>query len=112
MLPPPRAIALFYFLLSISFILGACFVEHAFDQLGWLIKRWIGPIANDEWSIKGNLGNKILTNEVESLKQVSTEEEKQQINEIVKKGKTIIAGLSNNEAKYNYEPIGCYITGW
>jgi hypothetical protein len=46
------------------------------------------------------------------LKQDRTEGEKEQIDEIVEKGKKIIAGLWNDEAEYNYEPIGFYITGW
>jgi len=105
---------MYHFVKEGDIIPGACFAEHAFDQLGRQIKRVIGHIADDKW--QGILGNKILTKEVESLKQVSTKEEKQQIDEIVETGKTIIAGLWNNEVKYNYEPIGCYITdrdeGW
>ena len=76
------------------------------------IKRFIGHVATDRWTIEGISGNKILTDAVDSLKQDSTKGEKEQIDEIVEKGKTIIAGLYNNEAEYNYEPIGCYITGW
>ena len=95
-----------------SFILGACFAEHAFDKLSWLIKRVIGHIATNKWTLEGRQGNKKLTDTVDSLKQESTEGGKEQIDKIVEKGKMIIAGLWNNEAKYNYQPIGCYITGW
>ena len=102
------------FALSIlfSFILGACFAEQAFDELSGLIKHVIGHIATNKWTLSGRQGNKILTDAVDSLKQDRTEGEKEQIDEIVEKGKKIIAGLWNDEAEYNYEPIGCYITGW
>ena len=60
----------------------------------------------------GIQGNKKLKDAVDSLKQDRAEGEKEQIDEIVEKGKTIIAGLWTEEAEYNYEPIGCYITGW
>ena len=103
---------LFYSRILFSFILGACFAEHAFDKLSWLIKRVIGHIATNKWTLEGRQGNRTLTDAVDSLKQDSTEGEKEQINEIVEKGKTIIAGLWNDEAEYNYQPIGRYITGW
>ena len=80
--------------------------------MGWFIKRFIGHVAIDKWTLEGKQGNKKLTEAVDSLKQDSTEGEKEQIDEIVEKGKTIIAGLRNDEAEYNYQPIGCYITGW
>ena len=96
----------------LSFYVGACFAEHAFDKLSWLIKRVVGHIATNKWTLEGRQGNKKLTDAVDSLKQEITEGEKEQIDEIVEKGKTIIAGLWNHEAKYNYQTIGCYITGW
>ena len=95
-----------------SFILGACFAEHAFHELSGLIKHVIGHIATNKWTLSGRRGNKTLTEAVDSLKQDRTEGEKEQIDEIVEKGKKIIGGLWNHEAKYNYQPIGCYITGW
>ena len=109
---PPRMNAQFALSILFSFILGACFAEHAFDQLGWFIKRVIGHIAIDKWTLEGKQGNKKLTDAVDSLKQDSTDGEKEQIDEVVEKAKTIIAGLWDDEAEYNYQPIGCYITGW
>ena len=109
---PPRMNAQFALSILFSFILGACLAKHAFDQLSWLIKRVIGHIATNKWTLEGRRGNKKLTDAVDLLKQDSTEGEKEQIDEIVEKGKTIIAGLWNDKAEYNYEPIGCYITGW
>ena len=109
---PPRMNAQFALSILFSFILGACFAEHAFDQLGWFIKRVIGHIAINKWTLEGKRGNKKLTDAVDSLKKDSTEGEKEQIDEIVEKGKTLISGLWNDKAEYDYQPIGHYITGW
>ena len=109
---PPRMNAQFALSILFSFILGAGFAEHAFDELSSLIKYVIGQIATNKWTLVGIQGNKKLNDAVDSLKQDRAEGEKEQIDEIVEKGKTIIAGLRNDEAEYNYQPIGCYITGW
>ena len=110
---PPRVKAQFALSILFSFILGVCFVEYAFDELDRLIKYAIGNIAtNNRWSLVGRKGNEKLTDAVDKLKEFSTGLEKEQLDEIIEKGKTIIAGLYNEETTYNYEPIGRYITGW